>query len=72
MMPAGLQVREGGTVHQRRAKAVPAVTLGLAHPRTSRFRCAAHLAGNGRDRRPLRRVLRTVLSNTLLGFPERG
>ena len=45
----------------RQSAAVPAVTLGLTHPLPQRLRCAAHLAGDGRDRRPLRGMLRAML-----------
>src|SRR5437773_478282 len=47
----------------RQAAALPGVALGLPHPPPQRLRRASQLASDGRDRSPLRRVLRAVLSD---------
>jgi hypothetical protein len=45
----------------RQAGALPAIPLDLLHPLAQRLSCAAKLARDRSDRRPLRRVLGAVL-----------
>src|SRR5690606_16592510 len=45
----------------RQARPLPCVALCLPYPRQQSLRGAAHLPGDGRDRRPLRRVLVLLL-----------
>ena len=62
-----LQLLQALALIGRQTAALAAIALGLPHPLAQRLSGAAQLAGDRRDRGPLRRVLRRMLSDQANG-----